>query len=64
MLVKHVTQNKIDVFFDSGWENWCRFDIVRVKNSTGALVRKLQKVGGKAVPAEIYSFLCKKFNIR
>lgn len=66
MLIKRVDKRQFDVFFDehdskgkiipSGWENWCRFEIVSDKGS-----RSLKKVKGRSVPPEIMVFLRKKF---
>ena len=27
MLVKHLSKNTFDVFFNKGWENWARFEV-------------------------------------
>lgn len=53
MLVKHVNQNRFDVFFNNGWTNWARFEVTR---------GKLTQVSGTDVPKPIVSFLEKRYN--
>ena len=48
MFVKHITDDVFDVFFGSGWENWCRFKLVVSRGR-----KHLNKVGGIGVPAEV-----------
>lgn len=59
MIIKRVNDIQFDVFFDTGWENWCRFEIVKEKGH-----RLIKKLRGKSVPPEIMVFLRKKFERR
>ena len=52
MLVKHISKNEFDVFFNSGWENWARFE-VRDK--------QLLQTKGVQEPSNIQSFLNKRY---
>jgi len=52
MIVKHINKTTFDVFFDSGWENWARF---QVENGT------LKQVNGVSTPANIRAFLEKRY---
>ena len=63
MLIKAVNSNIVDVFIDNGWENWCRFAIIRSRNKEGKVVKKLNKIAGKAIPSNLFSILCKKLGV-
>ena len=52
MLVKHLSKNTFDVFFNKGWENWARFE-VQGKN--------LKQTNGIQVPNNIQEFLTKRY---
>ena len=56
MLVKNVTHNILDVFFDKGFENWSRVQVVKKKTDSG-LIRTLEQVAGKTLPPEIFTYL-------
>jgi hypothetical protein len=69
MLIKRIDHKKFDIFFDefdssgklipSGWKNWSRFEITSFKG-----VKRLAKIGGISVPAQIFSFLNKRFGVK
>jgi hypothetical protein len=52
MLVKHLSKNTFDVFFNKGWENWARFEVMN---------NKLAQVGGVHVPNNIQTFLNNRY---
>ena len=52
MLVKHLSKNEFDVFWNKGWDNWARFEVSN---------NQLQQVKGVQVPANIQSFLNKRY---
>lgn len=52
MLVKHITKNEFDVFFNKGWENWARYEL---QNG------KLVQTKGVQVPDNIKTFLDKRY---
>ena len=66
MIIKRVKSGIFDVFFDytdekgkiipSGWENWCRFQLISEKGK-----RTMTKIAGKSVPNGIMFHLRKKF---
>lgn len=51
MLVKHINKTTFDIFFNTGWENWGRFQIEN---------NKLKQIGGTSVPYNIITFLNKR----
>ena len=52
MLVKHLSKNTFDVFFNKGWENWARFEVQG---------KQLSQVGGVHVPNNIQTFLNNRY---
>lgn len=52
MIVKHITKNKFDIFYNSGWENWARFEVQE---------NKLNQTKGNPVPTNITTFLTKRY---
>ena len=52
MLVKHINKNTFDIWFDTGWENWARFEVTK---------KGVNQVGGVEVPKPIISFLTKRY---
>lgn len=52
MLVKNVSHNVLDVFFDKGFENWGRVKVEKQKGN-----RILQQTMGKPLPGEILTYL-------
>ena len=52
MVVKHITPNTFDVFFEKGWENWGRFHLNK---------NKVTQVAGEKVPTNIEKFLQKRY---
>lgn len=52
MVVKHLSKNKFDVFFNEGWENWGRFEIQN---------KKIVQVAGVSIPKNIQLFLEKRY---
>jgi len=52
MLIKHINKNTFDLFFNNGWDNWARFEVTN---------NKLQQQAGVQVPANITSFLNKRY---
>jgi uncharacterized membrane protein len=59
MLIKHVTKKTFDVFFNNGWENWARFEIVKNEKHQ----RKLKQVAGEQIPTGIAQFLERKYGV-
>jgi len=53
MLVKHINASRFDVFYNTGWENWARFEI---KDG------HTYQVAGAATPKNILVFLAKRYN--
>ena len=52
MLVKHLSKNEFDIFWNKGWENCARFEIMN---------NKLAQVGGVHVPNNIQTFLNNRY---
>lgn len=52
MLVKHLSKTEFDVFFNSGWENWARFEVQG---------KTLTQTKGEKVPSNIQAFLNKRY---
>ena len=52
MLVKHLSKTEFDIFFNSGWENWARFQLKG---------KHLVQTKGVTVPTNIQSFLTKRY---
>ena len=52
MKVFHINANTFDIFYNTGWEYWARF---KVQN------KKLIQTNGMAVPANIRTFLEKRY---
>jgi hypothetical protein len=53
MLVKHINAGLFDIFFNQGWDNWARFEVVQ---------GKVNQIKGHTVPTNIQSFLAKRYN--
>ena len=53
MLVKHISSNRFDVFYNNGWDNWARF---QVENG------KPKQTNGFPVPKNIEIFLAKRYS--
>lgn len=53
MVVKHITKSTFDVFFDSGWENWARYEVTN---------GKLKQIAGLTPPKNIFMFLNKRYS--
>jgi hypothetical protein len=53
MLVKHITKNRFDVFYNDGWENWARFE---VKGG------KTMQIAGVPAPKNIGAYLDKRYS--
>lgn len=56
---KHVTRNLVDVFFGEGWENWARFNVRRIKGKAFPT-----KIGGMALPDEVFKDVCKQLEAK
>ena len=52
MKVFHISANKFDVFYNTGWEYWARFEIQD---------KKLKQVSGTTIPKNIQLFLEKRY---
>lgn len=60
MLIKHVNKKVFDLFFNSGWENWARFEIIK----TDQHKRQLKQIAGEhTVPPGIRQYLDKKYGV-
>jgi len=55
VLVKPLSRELIDVFFEKGWNNWARFEIKRIKGKA-FLIKK----GGMALPNALFKQLCQE----
>jgi len=53
MLVKHLSPNTFDIFYNTGWESWARFTIEN---------NKLTQIKGTSVPKNISMFLIKRYS--
>lgn len=58
MIYKYLTMDVIDVFFGTGWYNWARFEIRRIKGRV-----YLNKINGRAIPNTMFADLCKELEI-
>ena len=52
MKVMHISANEFDIFYNTGWEYWARFEIHN---------KKLYQVAGAPVPKNIQLFLEKRY---
>lgn len=52
MIVKNVTGNTYDVFWNDGWNNWAR-----IQNRNGFI----KAVGGLEIPKIVFAMLIKEF---
>jgi hypothetical protein len=52
MLVKHLSKNEFDIFWNKGWENWGRFEIQG---------KTLVQTKGVPVPGNIQTFLNNRY---
>lgn len=52
MLVKHLSKNEFDVFWNKGWDNWARFTVEN---------KNLIQVKGVEVPKNIQAFLTNRY---
>ena len=52
MIVKHITKTEFDIFYNSGWENWGRFEVQG---------DKLVQTKGNPVPQNITTILTKRY---
>lgn len=57
MIFKYVNEDIIDVWFGSGWYNWVRFEIKRLKGNL-----YLHKVNGRSLPNEMFFQLVRELN--
>jgi len=55
MFYKLLNPDFVDVWVGSGWENWSRFEIKRIKGHVF-----LHKIGGRPMQPEAYKVLCQR----
>jgi len=53
MLIKHITKKVFDVFFNTGWEHWARFELVK----NDKYERKLVQIKGDPAPHGVVTYV-------
>ena len=57
-MYKFLTIDVIDVWFGSGWYNWARFEIRRIKGKVF-----LNKINGRAIPNTLFANICRELEV-
>lgn len=52
LVIRHLSENVVDVFVDKGWSNWTRFEVKRVKGKPYP-----NKIAGKPMTREQFQQL-------
>ncbi len=55
--VRDCGNNRIDVFCGTGWSEWTRFELKKIRSKVF-----LSKIGGRPVPQEVFKELCNVLN--